>query len=517
MAISAKEPFLAGGEIQGNVFPGFNKDYVRLIFLRIDDPVTAKRWIKQISSCVATAREVWDFNRLFKLTKSQRGFEGTVKATWVNVAFSFGGLRKLVGEEGVDRFTDEGFRDSASRSEADWVVGGLGNEVDVVVIIAADDPADLDAAARQMRDDIYMSDRGTTGGVRVIFEEGGAKPQGVMRDREHFGWRDGVSQPGLRGRLSEAAEDVLTQRESDDPNQGLPGQDLIWPGEFVFGYPGQNPRGPVEAEGPNSLSPDGERAAPDWAKDGSYLVFRRLRQDVGAFHRFLYEEGRRHGVRPEALGARLVGRWPSGAPLVLTPITDDPALGGDKQANNDFEFGPADDDEGRKVPRDPDGRLCPFSAHIRKTYPRDETVAHGEQDPYRDLRPERRLNESDTQTHRLLRRGIPYGPSSRSTPEKPVDDAIDRGLLFLAYMTSITDQFEFVSRRWLNDADFKRPETGLDPILGHIDGTHDRGSIRTVLPNQTNVVEIGLEEWVTTTGGGYFFAPSISALQHLAT
>jgi deferrochelatase/peroxidase EfeB len=188
-----------------------------------------------------------------------------------------------------------------------------------------------------------------------------------------------------------------------------------------------------------------------------------------------------------------------------------------ERANNDFEYGLPDDGEGRKVPRDPDGLKCPFSAHIRKAYPRDETVA-GDLDPYRDLRPERTLNERDTQTHRLLRRGIPYGPSSHSTPDKPEDDAIDRGLLFMAYMTSITDQFEFVSNQWLNDADFKRPATGVDPILGHVGDTDERGTINTVLPYEANTVEIGLETWVTTTGGEYFFAPSITALRdNLAT
>jgi deferrochelatase/peroxidase EfeB len=94
---------------------------------------------------------------------------------------------------------------------------------------------------------------------------------------------------------------VLTPRVATDPDQGLPGQDLIWPGEFVFGYPGQDRHRPVEAEGPNSLSPDGKLVAPEWAKDGSYLVFQRLRQNVGAFHRFLSEEGTRRGVQPEAL------------------------------------------------------------------------------------------------------------------------------------------------------------------------------------------------------------------------
>jgi Dyp-type peroxidase family len=511
-----EEPFLAGGLIQGNVFPGFNKDHVRLLFLRIDDSGAARRWIQQIGPCVASAREVWDFNRLFGQVKLRRGFEGTVKATWINIAFSYSGLEKLVGQE-VDQFTDEAFRNGAGRSGADWVVGGPGSEVDVVVIIAADDPVDLDAAARRVRDDIYAPDRDTTGGVRVVFEQGGATRDGVMQGHEHFGWLDGVSQPGLRGRWSDAPEDVLTPRETNNLDQGLPGQDLIWPGEFVFGYEGQD-RNNATAPGPDSLKPDGKLVAPEWAKDGSYLVFRRLRQNVGAFHRFLCEEGTRQGVRAEALGARLVGRWPGGAPLVVRPLTDKPALGSNKYANNDFEYGPPDDGEGRKVPRDPDGRKCPFSAHIRKAYPRDETVAAGDPDPYRDLRPERTLNESDTQTHRLLRRGIPYGPSSHSTPDRPEDDIIDRGLLFMAYITSITDQFEFVSRQWFNAADFKRPATGVDPILGQVGDTDERGTISTVLPNEANTVEISLERWVTTTGGGYFFAPSITALrENLAT
>jgi Dyp-type peroxidase family len=508
--LGVDNPLLPGGEIQGNVIPGFNKDHVRLLFLRIDDPGAAKRWIKRICPYIATAEEVWDFNRLFKQTKSRRGFEGTVKATWVNIAFSYGGLKKLVGEE-VKRFIDEAFRDSVSRSDADWVIGGPGGEVDVVVIIAADDLVDLDATARRVRDDIYARDRDTTGGVCVVFEQGGGTRDGVMAGREHFGWLDGVSQPGLRGRWSGTPGDLLTPRAADDPDQGLPGQDLIWPGEFVFGYQGQD-RNNATAPGPDSLKSGGKLIAPEWAKDGSYLVFRRLRQDVGAFHRFLRDKGHNLRVDPEALGARLVGRWRSGAPLVVSPEHDDLELGKDVRANNDFEYGPGDDE----VPQDPDGRKCPFSAHIRKAYPRDETVAAGDPDPYLNLRPKRTLNESDTQTHRLLRRGIPYGPSSNSTPDKPEDDAIDRGLLFMAYMTSITDQFEFASKQWLNDEDFKRPATGVDPILGQVAGTDERGTINTVLPNETNTVQIGLAKWVTTTGGGYFFAPSITALRTIS-
>jgi Dyp-type peroxidase family len=291
----------------------------------------------------------------------------------------------------------------------------------------------------------------------------------------------------------------------------LPGQDLLWPGEFIFGYETQE-RNDATAPGPNSLMRDGEPAAPEWADNGSYLVYRRLRQDVGAFHRFLHDQGANLGVGPEALGARLVGRWASGAPLVRTPTKDKPRLGGNPKKNNDFEYGPEDEAEpGPKVPRDPKGVRCPFSAHIRKAYPRDETADHP--NPYAKLG--RTLNESDTQTHRLLRRGIPYGRPSASTPLAPVEDAIDRGLLFMAYMTSITDQFEFVTCNMVDNPHFVKPHTGVDPIIGDTRGAS--GHIRTVLPRAKTPQELELGRWVTSTGGGYFFAPSIDGLQRLAT
>ena len=88
--------------------------------------------------------------------------------------------------------------------------------------------------------------------------------------------------------------------------------------------------------------------------------------------------------------------------------------------------------------------------------------------------------------HRLLRRGITFGPRSVSTPEAPVDDGVERGLLFLAYMTSIKYQFEFVMKSWANHQDFRAAGVGADALLSG--------------------------DWIEPTGGGYFFAPSKSAL-----
>src|SRR5207247_6049453 len=130
--------------------------------------------------------------------------------------------------------------------------------------------------------------------------------------------------------------------------------------------------------------------------------------------------------------------------------------------------------------KDKDGARCPFSAHIRKSYPRDDEPLNGDKKP----------NEADTQTHRLLRRGLPYGPVSPSTPDTPIGDEVDRGLQFLAYQTSIVNQFEFVIKNWVNEPNFKEPfherasvspakqGGGHDPILGQ-NGAPGEDRLRT--------------------------------------
>jgi len=278
-----------------------------------------------------------------------------------------------------------------------------------------------------------------------------------------------------------------------DKDQGLPGQDLLWPGEFVFGYPGQPEPGPGVSQ-----SDEGPVATPPaaWMLNGSYMVWRRLEQQVVSFRDKVATEAARLGMDSALLAARMVGRWPSGAPTISAPLQDDFGLGGDETRNNDFEFG-----------TDPDQRRCPYAAHIRKTYPRDDLGDAG---------------EVSVQTRRLRRAGIPFGPEVGD--EEVIGAEKSRGLMFVCYQTSIVDQFEFVQKAWANNPEFvpgKRhpgggPEVtpGHDPIIGQATGkrmmdeplpNYPTGSKRSALdlPNQ----------FVTATGAAYLFMPSLLALQ----
>jgi Dyp-type peroxidase family len=585
---ASKEPELAVRNVQGNILAGFNKDHQVHLYLRIlDGQVEAfRQWLGRLIPFIATTSEVLAFNRLFKEVNKRRGVETrTVMATWVNLAVSFRALKLLAGDgkalskhadnfEGyrkakpdefdVEKFTDAAFREGMAKRSVDvladppdaakgkqpmegnrhnWLFGGPGNEPDLVVIVASDSAAELGTQVAQIEDTIYSGRTGPNSlahsGVAIIYKQYSNTLPAPLTGHEHFGFLDGVSQPGIRGRISPHPHDVLTLRQNPEkdqyPNQGKPGQDVLWPGEFVFGYPGQDPKatdaqGGITKAGPNSLThggPEGGAAGPIWAQDGSYLVVRRLRQDVAKFHKFLADNAPQ-GMPSDRFGASLVGRWTSGAPIIRRPTADDPPLGNDDCANNHFEFGGASntipkpvangmcaDERDPQSPGDVTGARCPFAGHIRKAYPRDDTGTSPLKDP---------ISEVTTQTHRLLRRGIPFGDPYYPAPDPGHDpDTGNRGLLFACYQTSIERQFEFVTHSWVNNPEFKdksengQLQSGHDLIIGQ---NNEKGSRarRCVLRipqadgSTTNVIVNANDEWVIPTGGGYFFAPSIDAL-----
>jgi Dyp-type peroxidase family len=203
----------------------------------------------------------------------------------------------------------------------------------------------------------------------------------------------------------------------------------------------------------------------------------------------------------EHLGAKFMGRWQSGTPVMTAPNADRPAIGRDPYANNDFKFlaqkrRASPDGSGAA---DPLGVRCPRAAHIRRAYPRDGATSG--------------LTEANIETHRLLRRSIPFVDG---TPP-----AQEHGLLFLAYQTSIERQFEFITRAWLNNPHLHDTDDGHDPIAGQSFGARgDRGRIfsMAIRSRTGNIERVSLElpgDWVVPTGGEYFFVPPLSALARL--
>jgi deferrochelatase/peroxidase EfeB len=178
----------------------------------------------------------------------------------------------------------------------------------------------------------------------------------------------------------------------------------------------------------------------------------------------------------------MVGRWPSGAPLTLSPERDDEALGADPHRNNDFLYR---EDDGR-------GFKCPAGAHIRRVNPRDADII------------------GTTRLHRIIRRGTSYGPPL--PPGVLEDDGADRGLVGVFIGAHLERQFEFLKSEWVNDGNFIGYPGEKDPVAGHHDGT---GSLTVPGKPVRRRIE-NLPSFVTTRGGEYCFLPGLRALHWLA-
>ncbi|MGH3699196.1 MAG: Dyp-type peroxidase [Pseudonocardiaceae bacterium] len=285
--------------------------------------------------------------------------------------------------------------------------------------------------------------------------------QALPGDIAHFGYRDGFSQPTIE----------------NAPPTGLPDHLPLAPlGAFLLGYPSQ----PVDFTYPVPMPPQ-------LGANGSFAAFRVLAQDVDAFAEFLTHQASRTGMSEELLAAKLCGRWRNGMPLVLSPDTDTPDPPIPPAALNDFDYvGNYGDEQGYR---------CPIGSHIRRMYPRGERVVG-----------------NASHKHRVVRRGIPYGPPY--DPAHPRDGQ-ERGLLGMFIGVSLGDQFEFLMTSWANAGHFTG---GLgheekDPLIGACpDGTG-----RFSIPRREGPIVLdGFSRFVTTRGGAYCFLPSITGIRYLA-
>jgi deferrochelatase/peroxidase EfeB len=300
-------------------------------------------------------------------------------------------------------------------------------------------------------------------GMALMEERDG---QAVPTFKVHFGYNDGISITTIRG-----------GPERYPPDHQRPCEPWL----FV-----------LRDEAENYFVPEPR----ELGLNGSFAVFKMIRTDVVGFEKFL--QTNKHTIDPELLAAKICGRWRNGVPLALSPETDNPAVQIPPEQLNNFEYVTADG------AGDPKGVRCPVGAHMRRINPRGQPVT-GQGEP-----------GGSNNTHRLIRRGLPYGPVY--DPTQPYD-GVERGLLGYFINSSIENQYEFVLQHWVNDSEFagsvRLPPKSRDPMIG----TQDLSESIFVIPQaggQPPIKLAGFSSFIATRAAAYCFLPSITAIRFIA-
>ncbi len=358
--------------------------------------------------------------------------------------------------------------DTGASSPENWI-GGLGKGQDhVLVTLHAISPEAMESYSAKLCawvtegnafQEIWRQD-----GMALMEMQNGRL---VPTTKLHFGYTDGISTATIRG-----------GPEKYHPDHQQPCEPWL----FILREDAENYTVPEPRE---------------LGLNGSFAVFKKIETDVVGFENFL--QSNKDKIDPELLAAKICGRWRNGVPLALSPNTDSPAGGISPEQMNDFEYVNADGSG------DPKGIRCPVGAHIRRVNPRGQPIAG------------QGLPGGSNNSHRLIRRGMPYGPAY--DPAKPYD-GIERGILFYFINSNIENQYEFVQRRWVNDSEFagavRLNPKSKDPLIG----TQNPAESIFAIPqaNGGPPIEVkGLSTFVTTKAGAYLFLPSITAIKFIAT
>ena len=441
--VAKRVPTLDLHEIQATVLRQRPAPYFGShVLLRIDDAQAGRAFLRRLTPHVDSAAGWW-----------------TAANPWLSVGISYAGLEALgLSEDSLQSFP-EAFR------------GGMAARARQLGDVGINDPKNWDAAygkgevhigvqafsdSEEDRRRILGIAREQLEGLSVsilAMQDFGAQPG----DRNSLGYKDGIDQPPIEG----SGVDPL-------PGQGEP----IKAGEFILGYAGESGF-PLPMPQPDILG-----------RNGTYVGFRKYQSRVVAFNRFLHAHGSTEAAR-ELLAAKLVGRWRSGAPLVLAPDVDNPSLGADPQRNNDFNYA-----------NDSRGRQAPFGCHIRRMNPRDTKLT--------------RL--TDVKLHRLIRRGATYGPPYDPNALSEADDEVPRGAYFLFISAKAMATIEFLQQEWINDGNFVDLGDERDPIIG----LQEEEATFTIPKDPVRRLVRGIETFNVLRGGEYFFMPSISGLNWLA-
>ena len=444
-------------DIQGIIISSYKElPYSTFAFLRIQERLKARIWLREVI--------------LPRITTADQNKRAPQEPA-LNIAFTFHGLRRFGLGRGAHTFPRE-FREGMSTLARSRQLGDTGTSA----------PHHWDLGRRGLpRFHVLLMMYGQTfDAVSELYSR--IYPESLKdalsqvylqqsyTDRtqaEPFGYVDGLSQPVIAG----------------VPTRKIPGRSILKPGEFLLGhvteykYSPPIPTVPAYLDSQADLRSGADPGAKLFGYNGSYLIWRKLEQDVERFNAYLNEQSGNTGRDKEWIAARLMGRWRKGAPLILSPDKDDETLGHDQFRNNNFDYS-----------SDPPGLRCPIASHIRRANPRGDPAKY------------HKGTSVLTNRHRIIRRGRRYEENGQ------------RGLLFIAINADIGRQFEFIQQNWINNPQLNGLYNDKDPIVS--DQVSDAEV--SVPRDPVRLRLAGLSRFVHVKGGGYFFLPGIRGIKFLA-
>lgn len=391
----------------------------------------------------------------------------------LSIVMTYEGLEALgVPQSSLDSFPESFKAGMAKRADKlrdfdvndpdNWMAPfGDKGDIHIGAAVIADSKEKWQAKLNELKETIKAHidyDNPANGNLEILMEHDFGSDDNV---KNVFGYRDGISNPEIQG------SGIQTPPSRDG--------DPIAAGEFVLGYEGE--------AGTVAPMPQPEVLG----KNGSFMVLRAYDSHVADFNKFR-KDNTDSEEEAELLGAKMWGRWRSGAPLVLSPDNDNQELGDDPDRNNDFGY-----------KDDPYGKKCPFGAHVRRMNPRDS----------------KDFILSDVRIHRIIRRSVGFGEVL--PPEVTQDDGKQRGLFFIGINAHAMETVEFLQSQWINDGNFMSLGEEKDPMVGLHHGDKDSDADKFTVPaDPIRKRYHGIETFNTLYGGEYLFIPSLSALKWIS-
>ena len=452
------------GDLQGNILKGHGREHSVHLFIQFKSNklADAKKWIqgfahKYVTSALLQADEALQY-REHKIKRS------VFTNFFLSAAgYNFFQLKPLKIPE------DQAFRDGmknetirnflADPDLTKWDLG-LQQEVHALILMADDDLIELCQEVNKLCQELLQV-------AEIVQREDGF----ILRNSagqviEHFGFADGISQP------------LFLKRDIDNARKSSGGFDKWDPRASLDLVLAKDPNGKTEYS------------------YGSYLVYRKLEQDVKGFRGDQQELAKRVGVDNNLAGALIVGRFSDGTPVVNSKT----ALGPTQTINFNYQEDP------QEFGLTPKPTKCPFHTHIRKTNPRGDT---GRVESSPDFKQSLDIEKK----HRIARRAISYGENDITK-----EPQVGSGLLFLCFQADIENQFNFMQASWANQNNFVAVDVGFDPVIGQLT-PKEKGNQK--LPQtwgdpNTKEVPYDFTQWVFMKGGEYFFTPSLSYLRTIS-